>query len=267
MAFPNAAYAGGNSRAVGSSISVPIVAEVRCSLAALPARARSKPAGGTVSAAASRLAAGSRFGSSARCFGSGSVSLRHPTTRQRPWDRVHTWPGTSGATHAVEDGASNGISRTLAVCLKWPGPEAIFRSSNVRPVSPPPAGTRCMSPTAQTGIVFLSGARTGFGTFGGTLKDLSATDLGAIAPRRRAGAWRRGGRADRSRRLRQRPPDLGRRHLPRPPRRPSRRPADRDSGRNGEPALRVRLRSCSPGSAADPARRIATWSWPAAPSR
>jgi acetyl-CoA acetyltransferase family protein len=36
------------------------------------------------------------------------------------------------------------------------------------------------SPTARD-IVFLSGARTGFGTFGGTLKDLSATDLGAIA--------------------------------------------------------------------------------------
>ncbi|MEP7227920.1 MAG: acetyl-CoA C-acetyltransferase [Gemmatimonadales bacterium] len=31
------------------------------------------------------------------------------------------------------------------------------------------------------GVVFLSGARTGFGTFGGILKDLSATDLGAIA--------------------------------------------------------------------------------------
>lgn len=30
-------------------------------------------------------------------------------------------------------------------------------------------------------IVFLSGARTGFGTFGGALKDFSATDLGAIA--------------------------------------------------------------------------------------
>jgi acetyl-CoA acyltransferase 2 len=30
-------------------------------------------------------------------------------------------------------------------------------------------------------VVFLSGARTGFGTFGGTLKDLSATDLGVIA--------------------------------------------------------------------------------------
>jgi len=33
----------------------------------------------------------------------------------------------------------------------------------------------------DTGVVFLSGARTGFGSFGGTLKDLSATDLGAIA--------------------------------------------------------------------------------------
>lgn len=30
-------------------------------------------------------------------------------------------------------------------------------------------------------IVFLSGKRTGFGTFGGSLKDLSATDLGVIA--------------------------------------------------------------------------------------
>ena len=33
------------------------------------------------------------------------------------------------------------------------------------------------------GVVFLSGVRTGFGTFGGTLKDHSATDLGAIAGR------------------------------------------------------------------------------------
>jgi acetyl-CoA acyltransferase 2 len=32
-------------------------------------------------------------------------------------------------------------------------------------------------------IVFLSGVRTGFGTFGGTLKDLSATELGIIASR------------------------------------------------------------------------------------
>ena len=32
-------------------------------------------------------------------------------------------------------------------------------------------------------VVFLSGVRTGFGTFGGTLKDFSATQLGAIAAR------------------------------------------------------------------------------------
>jgi acetyl-CoA acetyltransferase family protein len=32
-------------------------------------------------------------------------------------------------------------------------------------------------------VVFLAGARTGFGSFGGTLKDLSATDLGVIAAR------------------------------------------------------------------------------------
>jgi len=30
-------------------------------------------------------------------------------------------------------------------------------------------------------VVFLSGVRTGFGSFGGTLKDLSATELGAVA--------------------------------------------------------------------------------------
>jgi acetyl-CoA acetyltransferase len=32
-------------------------------------------------------------------------------------------------------------------------------------------------------IVFLSAARTPFGTFGGTLKDLTATDLGVVAAR------------------------------------------------------------------------------------
>ena len=39
-----------------------------------------------------------------------------------------------------------------------------------------------MSPAARvTEVVFLSGVRTGFGGFGGSLKDLSATDLGAVA--------------------------------------------------------------------------------------
>ncbi len=35
----------------------------------------------------------------------------------------------------------------------------------------------------STDIVFLSGVRTGFGSFGGTLKDLSATDLAVVAGR------------------------------------------------------------------------------------
>jgi acetyl-CoA acyltransferase 2 len=35
----------------------------------------------------------------------------------------------------------------------------------------------------STDVVFLSGVRTGFGTFGGSLKDLSAIELGAVAAR------------------------------------------------------------------------------------
>jgi len=36
---------------------------------------------------------------------------------------------------------------------------------------------------ASRDVVFLSGVRTGFGAFGGSLKDLSATELGAVAAR------------------------------------------------------------------------------------
>ena len=36
---------------------------------------------------------------------------------------------------------------------------------------------------SNTDVVFLSGVRTGFGAFGGALKDLSATELGAVAAR------------------------------------------------------------------------------------
>ncbi|HEX4602203.1 MAG TPA: acetyl-CoA C-acetyltransferase [Gemmatimonadales bacterium] len=36
---------------------------------------------------------------------------------------------------------------------------------------------------ATTDVVFLSGVRTGFGSFGGSLKDLSAIELGAVAAR------------------------------------------------------------------------------------
>ena len=38
-----------------------------------------------------------------------------------------------------------------------------------------------MSSPRETGVVFLSGVRTGFGAFGGALKDFSATDLGVAA--------------------------------------------------------------------------------------
>ncbi len=52
-------------------------------------------------------------------------------------------------------------------------------------MSPPKSSTPSNTPTIpevrDTGVVFLSGVRTGFGSFGGTLKDLSATELGAIA--------------------------------------------------------------------------------------
>lgn len=37
--------------------------------------------------------------------------------------------------------------------------------------------------SSESEIVFLSGVRTGFGAFGGSLKDLSATELGAVAAR------------------------------------------------------------------------------------
>lgn len=47
-----------------------------------------------------------------------------------------------------------------------------------------------MSSPSTPDVVFVSGARTGFGSFGGTLKDLSATDLGVIAAQ---GAIARGG--------------------------------------------------------------------------
>jgi acetyl-CoA acyltransferase 2 len=40
-----------------------------------------------------------------------------------------------------------------------------------------------MSPSRETGVVFLSGVRTGFGGFGGALKECSATDLGVVAAR------------------------------------------------------------------------------------
>ena len=106
-------------------------------------------------------------------------------------------------------------------------------------------------------VVFLSGVRTGFGAFGGALKDLSATDLGVVAGTAALERSGLGADADRSRRLRQRAADLGRRHLPRAPRGAPERAADRDAGGHREPALRLGLRGDHPGGAADPAGRVA----------
>ena len=48
--------------------------------------------------------------------------------------------------------------------------------------APLPAPTPHMTPSGRAaGVVFLSGVRTGFGSFGGALRDLSATELGALA--------------------------------------------------------------------------------------
>lgn len=48
--------------------------------------------------------------------------------------------------------------------------------------APLSSSTPHMTPSGRAGgVVFLSGVRTGFGSFGGVLKDLSATDLGALA--------------------------------------------------------------------------------------
>ncbi len=48
--------------------------------------------------------------------------------------------------------------------------------------APLPASTPHMTPSGRAaGVVFLSGVRTGFGSFGGALRDLSATELGALA--------------------------------------------------------------------------------------
>jgi acetyl-CoA acyltransferase 2 len=48
-------------------------------------------------------------------------------------------------------------------------------------MSSPNRSSRSGPQPRNDAVVFLSGARTGFGTFGGALKDHSATDLGAIA--------------------------------------------------------------------------------------
>ena len=123
------------------------------------------------------------------------------------------------------------------------------------------------SQSSDREIVFLSGARTGFGTFGGALKDFSATDLGAIAAK--AALARSGvepGAVDHVvfGNVLQTSADAIylARHVGLRAGAP-----DRDSGGDRQPAVRLRLRGRGPGRPADRARRIARWCWPAAPSR
>ena len=120
----------------------------------------------------------------------------------------------------------------------------------------------------ETGVVFLSGVRTGFGAFGGALKDLSATDLGvARRPRR-----------PRPVRASSRPPSAtsSSATFSRPPPTPPISPATSASAPGlpiETPAVTVNrlcgsgLRGGHPGRAPDPAGRGAMSSWPAAPSR
>ncbi len=108
----------------------------------------------------------------------------------------------------------------------------------------------------QQDVLFLSGTRTGFGSFGGTLKDLSAIDLGVVAAKAALERAKVEPGHGRSCRLRQRAADQRRRHLPGPPRRSQVGPPHRDSRGHRQPALRLRFRVHHPGRAADPARRV-----------
>jgi len=100
---------------------------------------------------------------------------------------------------------------------------------------------------SNTDVVFLSGVRTGFGTFGGTLKDLSAIELGAVAARH--ALERLGCPAGRGgpQRLRQRPPDVRRRDLLRPAHRTQAGLPIEVPARHGEPAVWLGVRSDHPG--------------------
>ncbi len=91
--------------------------------------------------------------------------------------------------------------------------------------------------------------------YNGAFSDVSAIDLGvhASVEALRRVADRAGG--DRPRHLRERAPDLGRRHLRRPPRRAQGGRSQGGPGADGQPAVRVRFRVDRPGSASHPARR------------
>src|SRR5205807_9886133 len=76
-----------------------------------------------------------------------------------------------------------GIGRSRHTAYRPPAIGPIFPSSHAE-LSP------MKTQGSNTDVVFLSGVRTGFGSFGGTLKDLSATELGAVAAKHAVGRSR-----------------------------------------------------------------------------
>src|SRR5436309_1664463 len=98
--------------------------------------------------------------------------MRGSSTRApRPW---YAAPPCAPARHG----------RAPAELAVWPALRALPPSRHTADIPPDSSGASPMKTQgANKDVVFLSGVRTGFGTFGGSLKDHSATDLGAIAAR------------------------------------------------------------------------------------
>src|SRR5207253_1262574 len=97
------------------------------------------------------------------------VRLRHRVPEP---DRREEYPLV--LHRAPSPAARQGAPRTLGLGARHalPGRPGKHRAlADVIPAGP------------EGGVVFLSGTRTGFGAFGGALKDLSATDLGVVAAR------------------------------------------------------------------------------------
>src|SRR4029077_18731900 len=92
-------------------------------------------------------------------------------------------PGRDRARLAALRGLRRPGGRPLAVCLNTPSAGGISRVHVVPPPRPPhPRPEHPVSRAErEEQVVFLSAVRTGFGSFGGTLKEHTATDLGVLA--------------------------------------------------------------------------------------
>src|SRR5205807_3948568 len=97
----------------------------------------------------------------------------------------------AGPGRQVHDGGGGrgDLSRAVGSWLEGDSRPRQVRRAPYRPSARPPifpsshAELPMKTQGANQDVVFLSGVRTGFGAFGGSLKDLSATELGAVAAR------------------------------------------------------------------------------------